>query len=99
MSDNRLSDELRLPSPAERQYDVPMEARVAVLEQIAKNTEKVLERLDARMDRLDARMDRLESRMERVEDRQSSDFKWLLAFGMGSTGFLFATMAHGFHWL
>jgi hypothetical protein len=92
MSDNRLSDELRLPSPAERQYDVPMEARVAVLEQIAKNTEKVLERLDARMDRL-------ESRMERVEDRQSSDFKWLLAFGMGSTGFLFATMAHGFHWL
>jgi hypothetical protein len=28
-----------------------------------------------------------------------SDFKWLLGFGIGSTGFLFATMAHGFHWL
>jgi hypothetical protein len=62
-----------------------MEARVAVLEQIAKNTEKVLDRLD--------------SRMEHVEDRQSSDFKWLLGMGMAATAFLFAAMAHGFHWI
>jgi len=65
---------------------------VAVLEQIAKNAEKVLEKLDARIDRL-------ETRMARMEDRQSLDFKWLMGFGMGSTGFLFATMAHGFHCL
>ncbi len=68
-----------------------MEARVAVLEQIAKNTEKVLERMDARMDRM-------ETRFDRIEDRQRSDFKWLLGIGMGGTGFLFAVMAHGFHW-
>ncbi len=89
-----------------------MEARIAVLEQIAKSTQKVLERLDARMDQLDARMhqldarmdqfdtrmNRIETRMDRVEDRQNSDFKWLMGFAIGSTGFLFATMAHGFHW-
>jgi len=46
------SDESFLPDPAKRQYDPVMEARVAVLEQIAKNTEKVLEKLDARIDRL-----------------------------------------------
>jgi len=69
-----------------------MEARVAVLEEIAKNTQKVLERLDSRMDRF-------ETRMERLEDRQNSDFKWLLALGMADTGLVLATMAHGFHWL
>ncbi len=69
-----------------------MEARLAVLEQIAKDMRDMLGRSDARMDRMD-------DRLARLEDRQSSDFKWLLGFGIGSTGFLFATMAHGFHWL
>jgi len=62
-----------------------MEARVAMLEQIAKNTEKVFDRRD--------------TRLERGEDRQSSDFKWLLGMGLSATAFLFATMAHGFHWI
>jgi hypothetical protein len=47
---------------------------------------------------MDARMDRMETRFDRIEDRQRSDFKWLLGIGMGGTGFLFAVMAHGFHW-
>jgi prefoldin subunit 5 len=112
MSTSPFPDDLRLPTPVERQYISFMEARIAVLEQIAKSTQKVLERLDARMDQLDARMhqldarmdqfdtrmNRIETRMDRVEDRQNSDFKWLMGFAIGSTGFLFATMAHGFHW-
>jgi hypothetical protein len=36
--------------------------------------------------------------MDRFEDRQISDFGWLLIMGIGTTAFLFATMAHGFHW-
>jgi hypothetical protein len=62
-----------------------MEARVAVLEEIAKNTRKLLEKMD--------------SRLERLEDRQNADFRWMLGLGIAGTGFLFATMAHGFHWL
>jgi hypothetical protein len=81
-----------LPQGGEPSYGSSMEARVAVLELIAKETRDMLVRIDSRMDRM-------ENRIERVEDRQSSDFKWLLGFGIGSTGFLFATMAHGFHWL
>jgi len=68
-----------------------MEARIAVLEQIAKDTRELLGRIDSRMDRMDTRMDRF-------EDRQISDFGWLLIMGIGTTAFLFATMAHGFHW-
>ena len=56
---------------------------MAVLEQIAKKTEKVLDRLD--------------SWMEHLEERQSSDVKWLLGMGMAATAFLFGAMAHGFH--
>jgi hypothetical protein len=81
-----------LPPDGEPPYKSTMEARLAVLEQIAKDMRDMLGRSDARMDRMD-------DRLARLEDRQSSDFKWLLGFGIGSTGFLFATMAHGFHWL
>jgi hypothetical protein len=69
-----------------------MEARVAVLEQIAKDTKDVLGRIESRMDRIDTRLDRM-------EDRHVSEFKWLLTLGIGATAFLFATLAHGFHWL
>ena len=68
-----------------------MEARIAVLEHIAKDTRELLGRIDSRMDRMDTRMDRF-------EDRQISDFVWLLIMGIVTTAFLFATMAHGFHW-
>jgi hypothetical protein len=68
-----------------------MEARVAVLEEIARNTAKVLDRLEATMARMD-------DRMTRLEDRQSADFKWLLGTQLGIATFIFATLAHGFHW-
>ncbi len=81
-----------LPQNGEPPYKLSMEARVAVLEQIAKDTKEVLGRIETRMERIDTRLDRM-------EDRHGSDFKWLLTLGIGATAFLFATMAHGFHWL
>lgn len=65
-------------------YDGGMEARVAVLEEIARNTERLLERMDARM--------------TRIEDRQSRDLKWLVGLGLGATFSILVAMAHGFHW-
>jgi hypothetical protein len=69
-----------------------MEARVAVLEQIARSTVTSLERI--------------ERRLETVATEQRSDFRWLLGMMLGSTGTLLAAfagmlgvMAHGFHWL
>jgi len=62
-----------------------MEARVAVLEQIAQDTRDILARMDVRMNRM--------------EDRQAADFKWQLTLGIGATAFLFTAMAHGFHWI
>jgi hypothetical protein len=44
-------------------------------------------------------MEPIDTRLDRMEDRHGSDFKWLLTLGIGATAFLFATMAHGFHWL
>jgi CII-binding regulator of phage lambda lysogenization HflD len=87
-------------------YVSGMEARVAVLEEIARNTVKVLERIEASIvhleERMDKRMkemdDRLSNRMDRIENRQTSDFRWMLGLGIGFGGFLWASMAHGFHW-
>ena len=69
-----------------------MEARVAVLEQIARSTVTSLERI--------------ERRLETVATEQRSDFRWLLGMMLGGTGTLLAAfagmlgvMAHGFHWL
>jgi hypothetical protein len=73
-----------LPYRGEPDYDSGMEGRVAVLEQIAKDTRDVLTRMDTRMDRM--------------EDRQSADFKWLFLLGLGATSFLFAALGHGFRW-
>jgi len=73
-------------------YDEGMEARVAVLEQIARNTEQILARMDVHLDRMDTRMDR-------IEDRQRSDFRWLLTTGAGATAIILGTTAHGFHWI
>ncbi len=95
----------RLPQPADPPYHPGMEARVAVLEQIARETKDVLLRMDKRMDSFEGRMDRFESRLDRLGDRldrlgerQASDFKWLLLLGLGGISFLFGTMGHGFHW-
>ncbi len=62
-----------------------MEARVAVLEEIARNTKETLGKIDARL--------------IRVEDRQNTDFRILFAAIITATLGLAALMAKGFHWL
>jgi hypothetical protein len=73
-------------------YPSDMEARVAVLEQIARATS--------------ASLDRIERRLDVVATDQRSDFRWLLGMMVGATGTVLAAMAglagvmaHGFHWL
>jgi len=66
-------------------YPGDMEARVAVLEQIARSTLASLERIERRLDSVAA--------------EQRSDFRWLLGMLLGTTGALLGVMAHGFHWL
>jgi hypothetical protein len=73
-------------------YPSDMESRVAVLEQIARSTTAVLERLERRFDTLDQRMDS-------VMREQRADFRWLLGLILAQTGALLGVMAHGFHWL
>jgi uncharacterized membrane protein YjjP (DUF1212 family) len=79
-----------------------MEARVAVLERIAKETRDPLVRLDRRFDdvdrRFEKRFDDVDSRLDRLQERPSSDFRWVVLFALGALSFMFATMAHGFHW-
>jgi hypothetical protein len=69
-----------------------METRVAVLEEIARNTAATLERIERRMDMLSA--------------TQRADFRWLVGIMFGGfsvtiAGFtaMLGVMAHGFHWL
>jgi 4-aminobutyrate aminotransferase-like enzyme len=90
---DRPDDETPKPlrSRAQSSYDASMEARVAVLEEIARNTEKLLERMDARMERM-------EDRMTKMSEQHSTDIRWLLALGMAATGLICAVMGHGFHW-
>jgi hypothetical protein len=102
-----------LPAPAPPDYDAGMEARVAVLEQIAASTEKALTGLreDLREFRQEVRQDTTEFRHEvrqdssgfRQEMREElgdvrQDIRWLLALGIAAVGVLLAVMAHGFRW-
>jgi hypothetical protein len=73
-------------------YPADMEARVAVLEQIARSTVASLERIERRLDLVAA--------------AQRDDFRWLLGMMVAATGTtlavflgLLGVMAHGFHWL
>ena len=73
-------------------YPGDMEARVAVLEQIARTTAASLERIERRLDLVAA--------------AQRNDFRWLLGMMVTATGTtlaaflgLLGVMAHGFHWL
>jgi uncharacterized protein YdhG (YjbR/CyaY superfamily) len=75
-----------------------MEARVAVLEQIAVSIDKTLPEI---------RQDIREMRGEIAEVRRElkSETRWLLSLGLAATAFLlaadgglFALIAHGFHW-
>jgi hypothetical protein len=73
-------------------YPGDMDARVAVLEQIARTTAAPLERIERRLDLVAA--------------AQRDDFRWLLGMMVAATGTtlavflgLLGVMAHGFHWL
>jgi hypothetical protein len=85
------------PDPG--RYPASMEARVAVLEQIARTTSAALERIERRLDSMDQRIDAI------VSD-QRADFRWLLGIMLGGFtamlggfGAMLGVMAHGFHWL
>ena len=76
-----------------------MEARVAVLEQITKETK-------ASLDRIEQRFDRLDSRLDKVDERRERDFRLIfgaiitLALGLGTLMLgLLGIVAHGFKWL
>lgn len=62
-----------------------METRVAVLEQIAKDTKDTLVRMEGRLDRM--------------EDHQRKDFRTLFAALIAVALGLAGLMARGFHWL
>jgi hypothetical protein len=79
-----------------------MEARVAVLEQIAADTKETLRDIKEHLLRLEeghkADFRRLEDDFRRVEEHQRGDFRLLLSAGAAATIGLAALMAHGFHW-
>jgi hypothetical protein len=86
------------PSPSGR-YPLDMESRVAVLEEIARNTALTLARIERWLDGVDHRFDTLAS-------THRADFRWLVGImfgGFSATIAGFATMlgvmAPGFHWL
>ncbi len=80
-----------------------LEARVAVLEQIARSTAAAIDRIERRLETMDvahrAAIDRLERRIEAIEAAHRADFRWLLGIMFGAWASLLGVMAHGFHWL
>jgi len=93
-----------------RSYPSDMESRVAVLEQIARTTTAMLERMDHRMDLMSAEfrsgfdgqrtsMDSLRAAMDRLSAEHRADFRWLLGIMLAGFAGLLGVMAHGFHWL
>ena len=94
-------------------YPPGMEARVAVLEEIARHTAMGLDRLERRFDTVDRRFEAVDRRFEAIDRRfealetqHRAEFRWLLgvmlggfATMLGAFGGMLAVMAHGFHWL
>jgi hypothetical protein len=95
-------------------YPMGMEARIVVLEHIAKTTAATLERLEQRQDQLLDRMDRRFDAMDRkfdakfeamdqrwlmLNNHHRQDFLWLIAIQVATIGGLLTAMARGFHWL
>jgi len=74
--------------------DLP--SRVAVLEQIARDTRDILARIETRLDRMDsrfdARLDRLDGRLDRLDGRVADNFQFLVRLYYGQ----FALMVAGF---
>lgn len=99
--------------PQRDRYPVDMESRVAVLEEIARNTVATLERIERRFDAIDRRFDAADRRFEAIERRidvlaatQRADVRWMLGVMFGGFSATIAglaamlgVMAHGFHWL
>lgn len=80
-----------------------LHTRVAILEQIAKDTKEGLAglRSDGRDWRSDVRgeLRDLRSEMRDVRGDMQTSFRWLLGIMLGMGGGLLAAMAKGFHWL
>ena len=87
-----------------------MMPRVAGLEQIARETQAVLERMEKRLDRMDERIDarlaRMDDRIDALAREHHAGLRWLVGIMLGTfatlltLGFgLLGVMAHGFHWL
>ena len=88
----RTKRRLVLENPPQPPDDGGMEARVAVLEQIAKDTKDVLKEM-----REDARAFRAE--MNAMRDKQERDFRLSIAVTITTALGLAGLMAKGFHWL
>ena len=87
-------------------YPASMEARVAVLEQIARTTTAALERIERRLAAMEGRFTAIDRRFDALASEQRADFRWLIgvmlggfAATIGGFGALLGVMAHGFHWL
>lgn len=68
------------------------ESRLAVLEQIARDTQRALERIEHRLDLM-------EQRTENLGNREDRHFLWLLSFQIAGFAALLGVMAHGFNWI
>lgn len=70
--------------------DIP--SRVAVLEQIARN-------IDAALSRIDGRLIDLHKDMQEIRKAQHDDFRFLITLWLSGVAALLAVMAHGFRWI
>jgi hypothetical protein len=88
--------------------DIP--SRVAVLEELARGTRALLERMDQRLDRMDQRLGRMDGRIGSLAaehradvrlrtSRTDSQFRWMLGIVLGGYAGLLGVMAHRLHWL
>ena len=98
---------------ASRPYPGDLEARVTVLEHIARANAATFERIERRFDAIDRRFEAVDRRFEALERRldaiileHRADFRWLVGimlamFGTMIAGFggILGVMAHGFHWI
>jgi hypothetical protein len=84
-----------LAKASRRDDPASMEARVAVLEQIAADTKETLKDIKEHLLRLE---EGHKADFRRLEEHQRGDFRLLLSAGAAATIGLAALMAHGFHW-
>ena len=73
-----------------------LDARVAVLEEIAAATRQTLQEIRDDIRELHGELNR---RLDRVDGQMCRNFHWLLGITLGGFVALLGTMAHGFHWL